>query len=157
MAIRLKNLESARDTNKSFVFKDIKLDFVEKNRSSGQGLFQKANKSDIDSSIDEGAIRNSIINLFNTRRGEKILNPEYGLGLADLLFEKISEERAEDIGNIILQGLERFEPRVEVINININTDEDAGLYTVTLLLHVHALKETVNLSGDLTSTGFAFV
>lgn len=157
MAIRLKNLESVRDTNKSFVFKDIKLDFAEKNRSSGQGLFQKANKSDIDSSIDEGAIRNSIINLFNTRRGEKILNPEYGLGLADLLFEKISDERAEDIGNIILRGLEQFEPRVEVINININTDEDAGLYTVTLLLHVHALKATVNLTGDLTSTGFAFV
>ena len=156
MAIKLKDLETTLDTTKAYTFKDCKLDFEEIRKMGTKNLHQRPQGSDVQASIDEGCIKNSLTNLFNTRPGEKILSPEYGLGLQDLLFRAISEDNAQKLGQAILDGIERFEPRVSVINININTDEDAGLYTITMILHCPAMKQNLTLDGNLESNGFIF-
>jgi len=156
VAIKLKDLETSSDTTRAYTFKDCKLDFEEIRKTGSKNLFQRPQGSDIQASIDEGCIKNSLTNLFNTMPGEKILNPIYGLGLQHYLFKAVSDETARDIGQSVAKGVEQFEPRVSIISININTDEDAGQYTIEMVVRCPSLKQNLTLSGTLESKGFIF-
>jgi phage baseplate assembly protein W len=61
------------------------------------------------------------------------------------------------LGDTILKGLTRFEPRVKVENINITTDFDNQQYTIDLLLSVPSLNITgLQVKGTLAESGFYF-
>lgn len=82
---------------------------------------------------DVEAIKNSLRNIFNTRKGQKILNPEFGSSLEQFLFEPINEFYAKVIGDTISDNINQFEPRVEVLKIQITPQPDQNQYYVILV------------------------
>ena len=149
----------AADENlKPYVFKDITLDVQESRNLSDFGLFSPDNTTDIEQSIDYEAINNSITNIFNTTPGQKILNPEFGLALRQYLFEPLTFDIAENIGETILLGVTEFEPRVRVENVHVVVDFDANEYEITLKLRVPALNNSsMTISGKLDTNGFTSI
>ena len=109
---------------------------------------------DITSDFDESAVRNSIFNLFNTVPGQNLLNPEYGLNLLQYLFEPINETSGRQIGNDIVAGINTYEPRVLVKNVDIQLNEDEQTYYITLNIEIPILNSQMRLQGSLTKTGF---
>jgi phage baseplate assembly protein W len=139
-----------------YKYKDVSLDIRENKNLSGRGLYAKSIVTDIERSVDFEAISNSIVNIFNTTPGEKILSPYFGLSLKQYLFEPTTIETADTIGDVILLGLSKWEPRVLVDNIDIVVDHDQQMYEITLRLLVPSLNnnESFTMTGSLTKAGF---
>jgi phage baseplate assembly protein W len=69
-------------------------------------------------------VKSNIKNLLLTKRGERILQPEFGSGLQELLFEFNDENLETKIEETITQALELWLPYVNVDSIDVEqTDE----------------------------------
>jgi len=69
-------------------------------------------------------VRSNIKNLLLTRRGERILQPEFGSGLQGVLFEFNDDDVSRKIEDTITESLEQWLPYVTVEEIEIEqTDE----------------------------------
>jgi len=150
---------SVPDTQKTkkVKYRDIHLDLTEKT-NSGNALYQKQTILDIKASEDEAAIVNSIRNIFTTTPGEKILEPTFGLNLSQWLFQPLDDFTAREIGETILTGIERFEPRVKVNNINVDVEYDQHQYTIKLVLTIPSLNiDSKSYDAILAQPGFEFL
>ena len=113
--------------------------------------------TDIRDSKDEAAIQNSISNIFNTNPGEKLLDPEFGLALKRYLFDPLSEDIAQNIGQTIMTGLARYEPRVLINSITVIPDFDQNQYIITLYISIPVLNiSDAQYNGELNTEGFTF-
>lgn len=101
------------------VYTDLHLD-LEIFQSIGLGD-NPVNSRDIMVDYDYKAIHNSIKNIFNTKKGQKLLNPEFGCSLEQYLFEAVSDARAKAIGDDIYAAINVFEPRVDIVKIYVQS------------------------------------
>lgn len=65
------------------------------------------------------AIKINLVNYFLTGKGERVLNPNFGSGLKNFLFENIVEEDIETAQEVILEEVETYFPNIVVNNLNI--------------------------------------
>jgi len=138
------------------LYKDLKLD-LQPNYTQNQQLEKRRERKDIQIAEDLGAIKNSLFNLFTTVPGQKILNPIYGLNLTQYLFVPISTTQAQIIGETIFTGIRKYEPRVNIITINVETDYDNNQYNIYLVLSIPSLNITqISLKGVLSESGYYF-
>lgn len=144
---------SKRRTNKP-VFTDLTFD-LKANYTLDPKLEAKDTIKDLEVSNDVAAIKNSLFNLFTTIPGQKILNPIYGLNILQFLFTGISDENARAMGNVVLRGIQKYEPRVEVVKIYVMADPENQTYEIGLKLNVPTLNiEGLALKGTLSESGF---
>lgn len=71
---------------------------------------------------DDVDIQQSLQVLFTTVQGERIMLPEYGSRLRDFVFESISETLYSRIKLAISDAILYYEPRITVLNIDIEAD-----------------------------------
>src|SRR5210317_842164 len=137
MAIKVKSLEPKKGQgiliSPDTVFRDLALDFSMESTGSAKNLLSNTTKKDLDTDIDFKAIDNSITNIFNTAPGQKILNPSFGADLKRYLFQPVTEETAKILGEVILQALTLYEPRVKVKNVNIKAYPDQYTYRIDII------------------------
>lgn len=150
--INLNNL--GQSSNNSLpTYTDVKLDLEPKTIST-DSLYRKNTTIDISQSVDEAAIKNSLINLFTTMPGQKLLEPTYGLNVNQYLFDAASEAIAEEIGEAILNGVSFWEPRVVIQRVSVNVDEDNNQYDIHIDMVIPTLtNKSVVFSGILNQTG----
>ena len=73
--------------------------------------------NDVVVSKDASAIKQAIVNVLLTNRGERLMNPRYGSDIRRFLFEPLDYGTAFQIKGNIRDTLERFEPRINVLDI----------------------------------------
>jgi phage baseplate assembly protein W len=96
-------------------------------------------------------------NIFTTIPGQKILNPTFGLNLLYFLFTGISELNGRRLGETILKGITKFEPRVKVEYINVMTDVENQQYAIDMIISVPTLNiNMLSIQGTLAESGFYF-
>tara|TARA_R110000851_G_scaffold78053_3_gene172194 strand:+ start:3451 stop:3819 length:369 start_codon:yes stop_codon:yes gene_type:complete len=78
---------------------------------------------DVIADIDDQAIRSSMMGLILTNRGERPFLPLVGSNIKNYLFENSNSSTRFDIARDISETLNNFEPRVSVINVEVNDDE----------------------------------
>jgi phage baseplate assembly protein W len=97
--------------------------------------------------VDEHAVSSSLRILLMTEPGERINEPDFGVGLRGLLFEQddpgLHEEAARRIGSAI----ERFDPRIVVVppGIVVESEEEGRLE------HTGAVKLVVSFKWAFSS------
>ena len=84
----------------------------------------------------KAAIKNNLINYFLTNPGERPLNPTFGGGLRDTIFEQITTDNLDFLEERISFDLEQFFPNIKVENLNISKQEDLNSITVLLTYSV---------------------
>lgn len=67
-------------------------------------------------------IEQSLTILLNTRPGERVLRPDYGCALDDLMFEPLDTGIITYIKDLISNAILYYEARVNLLNIEIVTD-----------------------------------
>lgn len=129
---------------------DIKKDYVFDPKLNNENVVK-----DLQVSYDLQAIKNSLFNLFTTMPGQKILNPVYGLNLYQYLFTAVTEDNAQAIGDTILKGIQKYEPRLGVVKIYVVPDFDNNAYVIGLKLNVPGLNIVgIGLKGILSDSGY---
>jgi phage baseplate assembly protein W len=112
------------------VYTDLHLDLILA-KSIGTGK-TPSNSNDILVDTDIDAIRNSIRNIFSTRKGQKLLTPEFGSSLEQYLFEPITEIYARAIGDDILTAIQKYEPRIEILKVLVVPIPDENQYNISV-------------------------
>ena len=70
------------------------------------------------------SIKNNLINYFLTGKGERYLNPLFGFGLRNELFENITEEKMQALDSRAREAIEIYFPRVVPNEIRLVANED---------------------------------
>lgn len=147
-----KTKEESLEKNIKFIYSDLHLDLTLQT-TIGQGN-NPANSGDIKVDYDENAVKNSIRNIFTTKKGQKLLNPEFGAALDQFLFERVDEFYGYKIGNEILDTIKLYEPRIEVTKIQVIPDPDQNEYRIILKYNFLKMKNNEKiLNFNLLSNG----
>ena len=81
---------------------------------------------------NENAIARSIKNIVFTEPGEKFFNPNFGSKLYSILFENIDDISAIKIKDQIEQSIKNFEPRVDLVEVEVFPDFDNNSFDVKI-------------------------
>ena len=94
---------------------------------------------------------------FNTKKGQKILNPNFGLDLEQYLFDNISKENGDLIGTTIFEELPLYEPRIKVTGVDVLARPDWNEYVIDISITIPSLNNQVeSVNGTLTTKGFQY-
>jgi phage baseplate assembly protein W len=77
-------------------------------------------------------IKSNLINLLLTTRGERIMNPLFGTGLRDFLFEGITDFNIENLRLDLINSINMFIPEISVVNIDIVPEYDSNSIELNL-------------------------
>ncbi len=69
----------------------------------------------------EQSIYQSILIILGTAKGERVMRPDFGCGIYDLVFEPNSPATAGKVSQVVQEALLFFEPRIDVIDIKVNS------------------------------------
>jgi hypothetical protein len=70
----------------------------------------------------EDHVRQSILLIMQTGRGERVMRPEFGAGLHNFVFEPLNPATLALVPHRVKEALIRFEPRIEVLNVAATVD-----------------------------------
>ena len=136
------------------IFNDLRLDLT-LGYTRNNELEKGKEVRDIIDDVNIKAIENAFINLLTTSPGQKPLNPTFGINFGDLLFLPVTRARADVIGEGIVTNIERFEPRVNVINLTITPEISQQQYICDFTYNIPRFKnEKFNITGRLSKGGF---
>lgn len=152
---KIARIEPPRDYGQ--LYSDIRFDLAEDSRPRADTLFSKSTQTDLQASIDEGAVMNSIKNIFNTVPGQKVLNPEFGVNLTQWMFEPANQLNAREIGEAIQNGITRFEPRVILTHVTVVADPMNDQYVIQLAIQIPSLNISKTYDAALQQLGFEFI
>jgi phage baseplate assembly protein W len=158
VAIKIGKLEKIveRYSRKEYAYKDLHLDFA-KSGNFDSVLQKRINENDIEVDYDSNAIKNSLRNLFTTRPGQRFLFPEYGLSLDRYLFEAITDENAQTIGETIVRSVELYEPRVTMEKCTVIPKPDDNEYDITIIIGIPLFNTTATINSLLNTKTQTFV
>lgn len=95
--------------------------------------------NDIITIKNESAISRSIMNIVYTLPGEKFFNQEFGSRVTRSLFENIDEISSSVIKDEISSSIKNYEPRVQLISVNVFPNYDEGAFDVTIIYNITGL------------------
>lgn len=127
-------VQSAR--NRQFI--DIDLNFTTK--STTGDIFKKT---------EQAAIKQSIKNLLMTNKLEKPFQADFGADIVGMLFELADGEDDFFLKKDIISTIQRFEPRVVVLNLFVKTDPDYNRLGVKLEFKIINTQEVVEFTTEL--------
>lgn len=71
---------------------------------------------------DEEDIRQSLYIILCTKKGERIINPEFGCGINELVFEEIDTAIRQQIIDLVSVAILYYEPRINLLEIKVELD-----------------------------------
>ena len=103
---------------------------------------------------NDESVRQAIILLLSTSPGERLMRPEYGSHLNRLVFGPNDHTAAGLAIHYVRQAIERWEPRVEIVDLDAGADPDRHnqlnillRYRVRASLAVGSIEYSMQLSG----------
>ncbi len=106
--------------------------------------------NEVANSIDmvsaERDIAESLFILLSTIPGERIMRPEYGCDLHSKVFARVDEGFKHDVVDLISTAISKFEPRVTLDTIDVDTSE-----VIDGIVYIHIFYEiiTVNVRTNI--------
>ena len=85
---------------------------------------------------NENAIARSVRNIVMTVPGEKFFEPDFGSRVSKLLFENVDDITASQIQEEIEYSIVNYEPRVKILSITVNTDNDNASFDAVIVYEI---------------------
>jgi len=77
-------------------------------------------------------IKQNFKNLILTSPGERMMDPEFGVGIRNFLFLNFSENTPEEIEETLVEQTSRYMPFVRLGNLDIFEVEDSQILSITI-------------------------
>ena len=111
----------------------------------GRDLVLNPVSNDVSRKLNEEAVKESIRNLVLTDKGERPFQPEVGCDVRYHLFENITPDTLGDIRNAIRDTIDSFEPRCELVDVDVTGLLDSNQLNVTITFYVINNEEPTTL------------
>ena len=92
--------------------------------------------NDVVVSKDASAVKQAIVNLLMTNKGERLMNPNYGSDIRRYLFEPLDYGTANQITGNIKSTIDTFEPRISVLNLRALPNMDDNGFDVEMTYEI---------------------
>lgn len=99
--------------------------------------------------IDVELVKLDLLNHIFTRRGERVMLPNFGTSVPDLVFEPLDEETIEVLESELTAVFD-FDPRVSLVSLTITPDYDTNTVTAGALLRYIELDMTDLMNLNIT-------
>ena len=104
---------------------------------------------DITKKVDEEAVKSALRNLISTRNYERPFHPEIGCQLFALLFENLTSVTTQVIRKTIIDVINKFEPRVIVLDVKLSETGDQNNLDVTIIFKIINTERPVTLNTSI--------
>ena len=95
---------------------------------------------------DDDSIRQSIRSILSTSPGERVMRPDFGCAVADLVFAVNDDATAAEVAAAVREALAIWEPRIDVIDVVATPGADAPeVLLVAVDYEVRATNSRFNL------------
>ena len=81
----------------------------------------------------EASIRDAVWLILGTAPGERIMRPDFGCGIHDLVFATTSSTTLGQVAREVRGALVRWEPRIEVLGVDAAPDADEPARLLVLI------------------------
>ena len=105
---------------------------------------------DVTKKNDEEAVKASLRNLISTRHYERPFHPEIGCQIHSLLFENFSPVTAQVMKKTIYDTINKFEPRVTVLDVIIREKPDNNDISCDIIFRLNNSDRPVTLTTLIT-------
>ena len=116
-----------------------------KNEFHGRGAsypLQVAATGGMRESANLRKIEESIRIILGTNYGERLMRPTFGCNLKSLVYASINDATINLARQYTEDGLKRWEPRIDVLDVNVNVDSRAlGVLQINISYRVRATHE----------------
>lgn len=99
--------------------------------------------------VDVELVKLDLLNHIFTRRGERVMMPNFGTSIPDLVFEPLDEETLEILESE-LRAVFDFDPRVALINLSLEPQYDNNTVTAGATLRYIELDVTDLMNLNIT-------
>ena len=110
---------------------------------------QNPNTNDVGIKKNNDAVIQSCLNILQTNHGERPFDYEFGANLRAYLFENMTNITAASMSTSINTALTNWEPRIEVLNTNIQTRANDNEVFITVTGRVKSTNELVDISTTI--------
>jgi hypothetical protein len=93
----------------------------------------------------EESVRQAILIILGTAKGERAMRPDFGCGIYDLVFEVNSASTAGRVAQSVREALLKFEPRVDVLDIQALPQNNGEVLLISIDYEVRATNNVFNL------------
>lgn len=94
----------------------------------------------------EDDIRQSILIILETAPGERVMRPNFGCGIHELVFTAVDSTAMQRIRSVVEEALLRFEARIDVLGVEV---DEAATGEGKLLVEVEYRVRKTNQVGNL--------
>jgi phage baseplate assembly protein W len=105
--------------------------------------------NDVSLRKDVEAVKQSVLNILLTNRGERVFMSSFGANIRSFLFENIDSVTTALIQEDIIIALANFEPRVRVLTVDVQDKRDMNAINILLEIEI--------LSPVQTTTSVEFI
>ncbi len=110
---------------------------------------QNPNTNDVGIKKNNAAVIQSCLNILRTNNGERPFNYNFGANLRSYLFENMNQITAANMATSINVALKNYEPRIEVLNTNIQARADDNEVFITVTGRVKSTNEIIDISTTI--------
>lgn len=102
---------------------------------------------DVAKKVGDAAIIQSLTNLLSTGKYERLFQPDIYSNLKQHLFQPLDSITASAINNEVRSVINKYEPRVSLVEVNVTPDYDGNGYSasITFFIQNQTSPITVNL------------
>jgi phage baseplate assembly protein W len=93
----------------------------------------------------EESVQQSIWIILGTAKGERVMRPDFGCSIYDLVFEINSPSTAGKVAQAVRQALLLLEPRIDVLDIQAQTENSGEVLLISIDYQVRATNNAFNL------------
>ena len=91
-------------------------------------------------------------NVVLTNPGEKISDPNFGVGARRYLFENFTSQTVQTIGSRIRSQLARYLPHVDVLSIKVDPISDNNYLSIKLSYYIPVINQSDILSFSISNS-----
>ena len=110
---------------------------------------QNPNTNDVGIKKNNAAVIQSCLNILRTNNGERPFNYNFGANLRSYLFENMNQITAANMSTSINVALKNYEPRIEVLNTNIQARADDNEVYITVTGRVKSTNEIIDIATTI--------
>ena len=110
---------------------------------------QNPNTNDVGIKKNNAAVIQSCLNILRTNHGERPFDYMFGANLRAYLFENMTNTTAANMATNIQIALKNYEPRIEVLNVNIQATASENDVFITVTGRVKSTNEIIDISTTI--------
>ena len=93
----------------------------------------------------EENVRQAIWIVLGTAKGERVMRPDFGCSIYDLVFEINSASTAGRVAQEVQDALLYFEPRIDVLDVQVQAGGNGEVLLISIEYQVRATNNVFNL------------